>query len=100
MKSIDHLPGTEREHYNFCPDCQLWFDMRDLEQVMDHFHFSGKIPVEWSGANQPGSTVFYSNKSIRTNPLLKRKIRTDILRKINLSLKTRSYEQKGSAQKN
>jgi hypothetical protein len=31
-------PLTEADHFAKCPGCGQWFDMRDLNQILLHFH--------------------------------------------------------------
>jgi hypothetical protein len=37
---VDHddTAPTEGDHFLKCPGCGEWFDMRDLDQVIDHIH--------------------------------------------------------------
>jgi hypothetical protein len=37
-------PQTELEHFMQCPVCQKFFDMRKLDEVMEHVH-GGKIEM-------------------------------------------------------
>ena len=37
MKSIDHLPDSEKKQYVFC-GCGEWIDCRNLEEVFAHEH--------------------------------------------------------------
>lgn len=29
---------TEADHFATCPGCGQWFDLRDLDQILVHFH--------------------------------------------------------------
>jgi hypothetical protein len=46
MKSIQHLPLDEQQHYIQC-DCGEYLDMRDLGQVFQHLHSNLPEP-EWT----------------------------------------------------
>jgi hypothetical protein len=37
-------PKAEREHFMICPVCGVRFDMRKLDQVMEHHH-GGKVEM-------------------------------------------------------
>jgi hypothetical protein len=36
---------SEADHFEKCPVCSQWFDMRDLVQVAEHIHDGSKIEV-------------------------------------------------------
>jgi hypothetical protein len=37
-RDADGLAQTEADHYEKCPGCRKWFDLRDLKQVLEHLH--------------------------------------------------------------
>jgi uncharacterized C2H2 Zn-finger protein len=39
MNSLSEVPAKDHEHYTKCPTCENYFDMRDLQQVVDHQHW-------------------------------------------------------------
>jgi hypothetical protein len=41
----DGVAQTETDHFEKCPVCSRWFDMRDLAQVADHIHDGSEIDV-------------------------------------------------------
>jgi hypothetical protein len=41
----DGVAQTEADHFEKCPVCSQWFDMRDLAQVSDHIHEGSEIEV-------------------------------------------------------
>jgi hypothetical protein len=70
MKSIDHLPEEEKQHYVLC-ECGEHVDMRDLSEVF--YHESGdcladkpKIDIPFSSARRMGKTQEYLNNSKKT----------------------------------
>jgi hypothetical protein len=46
MKSIDHLPDSEKQHFIQCSLCDEYYDMRDLNQVREHEH-AGLEKANW-----------------------------------------------------
>ncbi|HEY0041741.1 MAG TPA: hypothetical protein VGB71_13810 [Flavisolibacter sp.] len=47
--------SNRNEHYMQCPDCDEWFDMRDLEAVFNHEHWiHEKIGVRFSHVKKLG----------------------------------------------
>ena len=38
-------PQTQLEHFMRCPVCQKFFDMRDLLQVLDHWHEGADVEM-------------------------------------------------------
>jgi len=32
------IAKTEADHFATCPGCGQWFDLRDLDQILVHFH--------------------------------------------------------------
>ena len=32
------IARTEADHFMKCPGCREWFDMRDLDQILQHVH--------------------------------------------------------------
>jgi hypothetical protein len=41
----DGAARSEADHFEKCPVCWQWFDMRDLAQVADHIHDDSEIEV-------------------------------------------------------
>jgi hypothetical protein len=41
----DGVAQSEADHFEKCPVCSQWFDMRDLAQVAEHIHDGSKIEV-------------------------------------------------------
>jgi hypothetical protein len=41
----DGVAQSEADHFDKCPVCSQWFDMRDLAQVAEHIHDGSKIEV-------------------------------------------------------
>lgn len=44
-RDADGLAQTEADHYEKCPSCGKWFDLRDLKQVFEHIH-DGRDEIE------------------------------------------------------
>jgi hypothetical protein len=68
MKSIDHLHPEEQKHFIQC-DCGEYFDMRNLAEVVNHFH-STKFPEpEWTYSVRIGEPVAHlkNQKTIDLN---------------------------------
>jgi hypothetical protein len=63
MRSIQHLPPDEQQHYILC-DCSEYIDMRDLGQVFSHLHADLPQP-EWSHSVKVGEPIAYSKESKR-----------------------------------
>jgi hypothetical protein len=42
MKTLKSIPVTQRNHFMKC-ECGEYFDMRDLKDVMKHFHKSNEL---------------------------------------------------------
>jgi hypothetical protein len=55
MKSIEHLPRGEQEHFIQC-DCGEYVDMRNLAEVFHHLHVGLPEP-EWTHAIKKGQPV-------------------------------------------
>ncbi|RYZ18252.1 MAG: hypothetical protein EOO10_26025 [Chitinophagaceae bacterium] len=61
----EQIKEGEREHYLLCPDCEKWFDMRDLAAVFRHQHFiSEAVDVAFTHTTKKGkpSEVYSSIK--------------------------------------
>jgi hypothetical protein len=41
----DGVAQNEADHFEKCPVCSQWFDMRDLVQVAEHIHGGSEIEV-------------------------------------------------------
>jgi hypothetical protein len=41
----DGAAQNEADHFEKCPVCSQWFDMRDLAQVAEHIHDGREIEV-------------------------------------------------------
>jgi hypothetical protein len=41
----DGVAQSEAGHFEKCPVCSQWFDMRDLAQVAEHIHDDSEIDV-------------------------------------------------------
>lgn len=37
-EEFDKLPETEQRHFNHCPKCNEYYDLRDPKQVQKHVH--------------------------------------------------------------
>jgi hypothetical protein len=60
MRTIQHLPKEEKEHYILC-NCGEYIDMRNLNEVFGHCH-EGNLPQpQWSHAIKKGSPVAYTS---------------------------------------
>jgi|GEM_PF-3908536 len=86
----------DNEHFQYCPNCATWFDCRDLNQVVPHFACNEKTNLltgisvaktEWSQSLCLSTGETYHNPDPVTNPLLKKTIDRNLLRKMNLRLK-------------
>lgn len=60
MKSIDHLPESEKVHFIQCSLCDEYYDMRDLDQVLKHQH-AGLPKPEWLSSIKKGDPTEYPN---------------------------------------
>ena len=56
---LQYLSLKERRHFMKCPDCGSYFDMRDLEDVFNHFHKSNQVLV-YSRFVSVGEPVAYT----------------------------------------
>jgi len=63
MRTIDHLPSEEQQHYIQC-DCGEYIDMRNLSEVFEHLHAEKNIKPEWSYAVKVGEPKAYSKFQI------------------------------------
>ena len=45
---IKYISAKERSHYMKRTDCGDYFDMRDVQQVFDHFHKSAAMNAGYS----------------------------------------------------
>lgn len=61
MKSLESLPEDERKHFMKCP-CGEYFDMRDLCDVMKHFHAGEELPqqAQYSHSVKVGEPHLYT----------------------------------------
>jgi hypothetical protein len=70
MKSLKLLPQQVRRHFMKC-ECGEYFDMRDLKDVMKHFHKSEALAHEadYSHSTKVGEPHVYikSKKKITIN---------------------------------
>lgn len=70
MKSIKLFSPEERRHFMKC-ECGEYFDMRDLADVMKHFHKSAALEknAEYSHSIKVGEPHIYrkNNKKITIN---------------------------------
>jgi hypothetical protein len=55
-----YLDLEERRHYMKCPDCGDYFDMRDLQQVFNHFHKSAYVRANYSHSIKVGEPIAYT----------------------------------------
>ena len=61
MKTIKHLSSSERKHYLKC-SCGDYFDMRDLQEVVNHLHLLKNIEAGYSHSVRLDEPVAYSKK--------------------------------------
>ena len=60
MKKRKDISPEEREHFERCPECKEWFDLRNLNEVFAHEHYLQRVPViPFSYAVKVGSPVMY-----------------------------------------
>ena len=64
MKSISHLGEDEKKHFILC-NCGSYYDMRDLDQVFNHFHAVQPVSVEWQYCIRKGEPVCYTKSGKR-----------------------------------
>ena len=57
---LQYLSLKERRHFMKCPDCGNYFDMRDLEDVFNHFHKSNELLAEYSQSIIVGEPMAYT----------------------------------------
>jgi hypothetical protein len=63
MKNIGHLPAEERQHYERCPVCGHYIDLRDLNDVAFHMH--DNLPVmHYSSATRFRNAEEWPNTTI------------------------------------
>ena len=74
MQTVAHLPFSVQEHYNHCPVCATWFDMRDLSGVWEHLHLAACIEPQWSGGRRKGNEAWIPHKNVGSNPKLHNRI--------------------------
>jgi uncharacterized C2H2 Zn-finger protein len=58
---LQYLSQSERRHFMKCPDCGNYFDMRDLEDVFNHFHKSNQLLATYSHSIRVGEPIAYTN---------------------------------------
>jgi hypothetical protein len=63
MKTIEHLPEAEQQHYILC-DCGEYMDMRNLSEVFSHQHANLPEP-EWSHSIKKNEPFAYSKSGER-----------------------------------
>jgi hypothetical protein len=70
MKTLKSIPKTERNHFMKC-QCGEYYDMRDLKDVMKHFHKSQALvdSAEYSHSIKLGEPHVYtkSKRKITVN---------------------------------
>jgi len=68
MKSIDHLPVEEQQHFTKC-DCGEYFDMRNLSDVFKHLHGPSIPEPHWTYSVKLGEPAAYcrSDKTVGLN---------------------------------
>ena len=59
MKSIDHLDKDEQKHFIRC-GCGNYYDMRDLNQVVEHMHEENIPSPGWTYSIKKGESVCYT----------------------------------------
>lgn len=61
MKSLKHISKNQRHHFMKC-ECGEYFDMRDLKDVMRHFHKSEALAreAEYSYSIKVGEPQIYT----------------------------------------
>lgn len=60
MKDLANIPDEEREHFERCPECKEWFDMRNLNEVFAHEHYPQRVPeIPFSYSVKVGKPVVY-----------------------------------------
>jgi hypothetical protein len=65
---MKYLPIAERRHFMKCPDCGNYFDMRDLQDVFNHFHKSNRMLAIYSHSKKVGEQISCANqKAIHLN---------------------------------
>jgi hypothetical protein len=64
---MKYLPIGERRHFMNCPDCGNYFDMRDLQDVFNHFHTSNKLLANYSHSIRVGESFAYTKNRKRIN---------------------------------
>ena len=66
MRTIQHLPKEEQEHYILC-DCGEYLDMRNLSEVFGHCP-EGNLPKpEWSHSVKKGGSIAYTSSGEKLN---------------------------------
>ena len=64
---MKYISLAERRHYMKCPDCGGYFDMRDLQDVFNHFHKSASIEADYTHSVRIGEPIEYSKRKRRNN---------------------------------
>jgi Zn-finger nucleic acid-binding protein len=44
-RDVDGVAKHDADHFMKCPSCGQWFDMRDLDQVIEHVHAPAPSPT-------------------------------------------------------
>jgi hypothetical protein len=61
-EGMKYLRPGEKKHYMKCPDCGEYFDMRDLQDVFNHFHKSAAVKAEYTHSIRVGEPVVYTKE--------------------------------------
>ena len=61
-EAMKYISQAERRHYMKCPDCGHYFDMRDLQDVFNHFHKSATIRADYTHSIRIGESIAYNRK--------------------------------------
>jgi len=66
MNSLREIPKAERHHFMKC-QCGEYFDMRDLKDVMKHFHKSQALVdnAEYTHTIKVGEPQVYTKSKIK-----------------------------------
>ena len=59
MKSIKHLSKEEQCHFIKC-DCGEYVDMRNLQEVFEHQHWSSTPKAQWTYSKKLGEPIAYT----------------------------------------
>jgi hypothetical protein len=92
----------DNKQFEYCHNCERWYDLRDLNKVSPHLICNEKNLLtgmvapkfQWTQSICLNSGEIYNNPDPVTNPLLKKTVDRSLLRKMNLRLKTAIYKNK------